>query len=42
MRYLEIGLEQALQVTVSVTAAPVTANAMLEESFEEDMAKEDQ
>ncbi len=41
MRYLEISLEKALQVTVAVIATPDTSNALLDESSEEGMAPED-
>ncbi len=41
MRYLEISLEQALQVTATVTATLGTANTLPYESFEEDMAPDD-
>ncbi len=41
MRYLEISLEQALQVTATVTAIPDFANTLPYESSEEDMAPED-
>ncbi len=41
MRYLEISMEQALQVTATVTAIPDTANTLPDESSEEDMAPDD-
>ena len=41
MRYLEISLEQALQVTATVTAIPDTTNTLPDESSEEDMAPDD-
>ena len=42
MRYLEISLDQALQVKLTVTVAPATANDLSEESFNEDVAPDDQ